>query len=235
MGETDSLLFTPRRFAGFILLRSVFVGLIGLLGLALAWSLAGAGLLDDVYLGTVLQFFKAAVSDHLAGIEPGDLSEIVVGSTGGDVAGLRLAVLDNPHEGLRAIVLNGRRVDEGDVFERVDQEAGVDELVGEESAAFVIEDGAHFDGAGGGVDEVISGGELALGDHLALGAIIGLHFERLSLVELGDDLLETVFGDGEDDCDGLKLRDDRENGAARGGDEIAGIDQTETDAAGNRR
>ena len=89
------------------MLRSVFAGLIGLLAQALAWSLAGAGLLDDVYLGIVLQFFKAAVGDHFARIEPGNLSEIVVGGTGGDVAGLRLAVLNDPYEGLRPVVLNG--------------------------------------------------------------------------------------------------------------------------------
>src|ERR1700729_3804135 len=127
MAETDSIPFTPAfRLAGFLLARFILlravVGLILLaVVLALALGLSRALLLHDIYLGAILQFLKAAVGDHLAGVDAGNLSQIVVGGSGSHVARLRLAILNYPNESLRAVVLNRGRIHERDIVERIDQ------------------------------------------------------------------------------------------------------------------
>ena len=51
--------------------------------------------------------------------------------------------------------------------------------------------------------------------------------------EVRFDLAQVVFWDGEDDGDGLDLGDDGEGGAAAGLDDVARVDEAQTDAAGN--
>src|ERR1700690_2848771 len=120
MAVRDSRGLTPRlrvglALAGFILLSAVALILLR----ALALALSRAGLLDDAYLGTVLQFFEAAGGYYFSGIEAGGLGQIVVGGSCGDIAGLRLAVLNGPDERLRAVLLDGGRIDERYVVEGV--------------------------------------------------------------------------------------------------------------------
>ena len=103
-------------------------------------------------------------------------------------------------------------------LQRVDQQARVDELVGKERVVFVVEHGAQLDGAGGGVDLVVEWWRACPGDHSCWGAVVGL--ARRAVLPCGaasSTCGQAVFGDGEDDGDGLDLRDDRERGAARGG------------------
>ena len=119
------------------------------------------------------------------------------------------AVLDDVDEGRGAVVLDRGGGYEDDVVEGLDQQTGVDELIGEELVAGIVEGGAELERPGGGVDLVIEGGELAGLDLSGVGAVVGVHRECV-LFELGLNLREVVFGDVEDDGDGLELGDDGE-------------------------
>ena len=63
----------------------------------------------------------------------------------------------------------------------------------------------------------------------------GVHGECLAVAHLRLQLGDIVFGDGEDHGDGLHLRDDHQGGGAGGRGQVAGIDQAQTDAAGDGR
>ncbi len=132
-------------------------------------------------------------------------------------------------------MLDGGGGDEDDVAEGLDEQAGVDELVGEELVAGVVEGGTELEGAGGGVDLVVERGELAGFDLLDVGAVKGVDRKCALRLQLGLDLRQVVFGDVEDDGDGLKLGDHGEGGGGAGEDDIAGVDETQADATGDGR
>src|ERR1700758_2368816 len=74
-------------------------------------------LLNNVYFGTVLQLFKAAVRDHLTWVQACHLGYAIVSDPRRYVVLLRSAVLDHPHESLRAVVLNRRCIDQRHIMQ----------------------------------------------------------------------------------------------------------------------
>ena len=92
----------------------------------------------------------------------GDL--LAVGDAGLDDADRdRVVGLDQIDEGARLAALDRGDRHDGGVLHRVDQQADIDELVGEQRLVLVVEHGAQLHRAGRGVDLVVDGGELAGG------------------------------------------------------------------------
>src|SRR5258708_6072645 len=89
----------------------------------------------------------------------------------------------------------------------VHEQTHVDELVGEESGVFVVEGGASFYGARGGINLIVEGEQGAFGNLLECRTIEGIHREFRVFAQTLLDLAEIVFGNGEDYGDGLDLRD----------------------------
>ena len=153
--------------------------------------------------------------------------------------------VDRPHRN-RAVVI--RDVDEGPVrpaldgggrnhdrvLEGVDQELHIDELAGPELQAFIGKLGLELHRAGGLVDLVVDHHELAAVDHGAVVVAERLHAQR-ALRERPVDLGELLLGQGEDDCDRPDLGDDHDPRGVDRMDDVAGIDQPQSGAAGDRR
>ena len=138
-------------------------------------SCGGFGGNDD--FGVVLQLVKTAVGQHVTGRDAGDFRDARVGDDGLNDAHVGDVVLDDVDEGGLAVVLNcGGGNQRGGVMS-VHEEADVDEFVGEESGVFVVEGGARFYGAGGGVDLIVEGEQHAGGEVFESGAVVGVSGE----------------------------------------------------------
>ena len=77
--------------------------------------------------------------------------------------------------------LDRRHRHHGLVLQRVHQKADIDELAGEQLAVRIVEHGAQLDRAGGGIDLIVHGGELAAGDLDGLAAVIGVGRQHRAL------------------------------------------------------
>ena len=95
----------------------------------------------------------------------------------------------------------------------------------------VVEDGLELRSAGGGVDLVVDGEQRAAGDLVRVGAVVGFDDELPAALHRLLHLRKLIFRQREDDGDGMDLRDDDEAGGVRGVDDVAGIDETQTDDA----
>ena len=106
-----------------------------------------------------------------------------------------------------------------------DQETRVDELIGKQLEALVVEISPEFEGASTLIDLVISGGEASLGEALGHVAREGVDLEVLAGAVAFEDGRKLIFGDGENDANGLDLGNDDEAVGVGGVDDVAGIDQ----------
>src|ERR1700685_299618 len=202
-----------------------------------SWTLAGSRgrrLLGNCDLRIVLQLLKAAVRNYVPGIDALDCSLAGVRDTWLDVANLGCAVQDDVDECGLAIVLNGRGRNECYPFQGVHKQPGVDELVGEQSIVFVIEERAQFDRSGSGIDLVVEGEELSGGDFSQLRPIIGVDFQPFSLPRLRLYLRKAVFGDGKDHGDRLYLGDHCQGRGSVRLYDVPGIHQPQTYASRDR-
>ena len=86
-----------------------------------------------------------------------------------------LVGIDDEDEGAVGAALDRRHRHHGLVVQRVHQKPDIDELAGEQLVVGVVEHGAQLDRAGGGIDHIVHGGELAAGDLDGLAAILGIH------------------------------------------------------------
>ena len=112
-------------------------------------------------------------------------------------------------EGPLGAALDGGRGHDRDPAPGVQQQPGIDELVGEELMVFVGELGPEagpcrcWDRSG-----CRWSARCPVASFLGLLAIIGLHRQAHSRPELGEHRRQVVLGDGEDDRDGFQLGDD---------------------------
>ena len=97
---------------------------------------------------------------------------------------VRDVILNQEHIRLVAVVLNRRGGDQHYVFQRLQQQAGIHELVGKERVVFIVKDGAQFQGSGRGIDLVVSRFQLSGGDIGQVGAVQSVDRERLALAHL---------------------------------------------------
>ena len=167
----------------------------------------------------------ASVSPGLSSLHGRHL--LIAGERGDRLHGDGVVGLHDVDEGCGAIVLHGSGRNQGDALQSVDQQAGVHELVGEQSQILIGKLGAEFDRPGGGVHLVIERDQLAGVENLVVGTVEGIHAQLASGFQLRLDLGQTVLRNVEYHRDGLQLRDHHEDGAAAGEDRVAGVHQAQ--------
>ena len=141
-----------------------------------AWS-TPPDLIRNDDLGVVLQLLKAAVGDHVSGIDAVNLRHTAICNSRLDAAHMSDAVLNHVHERCLAVVLDGGGGDQRHPLQRIHQQPGVHKLVGEERVVLVVEDGSRFHRARRRVNLVVEGQQLAAGNLRLRSAIKGIHGE----------------------------------------------------------
>ena len=91
------------------------------------------------------------------------------------------------------------------LLQRIHQKADIDELAGEQLAVGIVEHGAQLHRAGGGIDHIVHGGELAAGDLVGLAAVIGIDRQHGAAADPRHDLGDIVFRHGEEHRHGRQL------------------------------
>src|SRR5208282_6648221 len=142
-----------------------------------------------------------------------------------------LVTLNRVDEGALGVALNRLRRNQSRILLRVDEEFDIDELAGEESVVRVVKDGFEFQGPGGWVNDVIESQQRAGCEFCAGFAVKRVDRQFLSLEQLLLNLGEMIFGDAEDNRDGLKLRDHNQGSGAISLHDISGIDQPQSHSA----
>jgi hypothetical protein len=119
--------------------------------------------------------------------------------------------------------------------QRVDEQAGVDELVGEQAVALVAEEALELDRARGVVDLVVDRLQRAGVEHLLPLAVPRLHAQLVALRHPRHHRRELVGGQREDDRDGLELRDHEQPARVGRVHHVPRIDQAQAHAARDGR
>ena len=117
----------------------------------------------------------------------------------------------------------------------IDQQSHIYKLVGIERIIFVVEDGFELRRSGGGVDLIVRSQQDAIGDLFRIVVIPRLDPELLAGAQLSQDIAQIVFGDAEQDRDRFNLRDDHHAVWIRRPDNVAFIDQPQSDLTADRR
>ena len=142
--------------------------------------------------------------------------------------------VDQIDEGTLGALLDGRRRDDDDILSDLRQQAGIDELVGEQLIILVFKQGLKPHGPGVGIDLIVDGQKMSHGQLFALITVKGHNLRPPAGLELAEHLGNVVLGQGKDDRDGLKLGDDHQPVGVGGMDDIPRIHQTQTDPAADR-
>src|SRR5215471_7911934 len=131
-------------------------------------------------LGAVAQTVGAVDHHLIAGLQPAQdlLLLAVAGAELDDTDGNGVVRLGDIDEGAGLATLDGGDRHHDRILHRVDQQADVDELVGEQGLVLVVEGGAQLHRAGGDVDDVVVRVEPADRELGLLGAIEDARFER---------------------------------------------------------
>ena len=116
-----------------------------------------------------MQFLKAAIGHDFTGVDALHSGFSAFRNAGFDGPRGGLAVLNYINEGRAPVVLDRRTGQQDLTLKSFQQQARVDELVGEKRAFLVVVGGAQFDGAGGGVNLVVERGDLAGGELMLVG------------------------------------------------------------------
>src|SRR5580658_5990773 len=209
-------------------------GVLARFAVALAVLLrAGRG--RELYLGVVLELVKTAAGEDLARIYALHLGKTDIGDTGRDVADMRDVILNDVHIGFGTVLLDRRGRYKGDVLQGIEQQARIHELVGKQRAILVVELRPGFYRSRRGIDLVVKRQQFALGELLLPGAVKSVGRQLRPAAQPRLYLTQVVFGDREDDRDRRLLGEDRQRRRAGGSNEIAGIDQAQSDASRERR
>ncbi len=146
----------------------------------------------------------------------------------------RIPVADDVNVGALRTTLKRSERYQTKIVPGVHEEMSVDELVGKETAVFVVEDGFQLIGSGGDINLIVNGEELTAGD---FGGVVSV--ERFygqiggSFAQFIEDLGQLVLWKRENHSDWLNFGDDQKTVGIRGVDDIAGIDEAKADASGN--
>src|ERR1700722_11425202 len=132
---------------------------------SLATRLLGSGWFGgrNRNLRVVLELVEATVGNNVSGINSFHLGEPVVGYSNLDVLQVRDVVLNYVDKRCLAVLLNRRRRNQGNSFERFHQQPRIDKLIREQREIIIVENRAHFDRPRGGVNLVIQSQQLATG------------------------------------------------------------------------
>ena len=143
--------------------------------------------------------------------------------------------LHDPHERRFRPALERRQRDDRRIPQRLDEEPGVDELVGEEGVVFVGEDRLELDCPGRRIDLVVDRRQRPGSETRLEVAVESLDWKPPLHGEGPLDTDDFVLGDRERHGDGVDLRDDGDAGRVVGPHQVAGIDQPQADPAVDRR
>src|ERR1700722_2395115 len=125
---------------------------------SLATRLLGSGWfgrLRNGNLRVVLELVEAAVGNHISGINSVHLREPVIGYASLDVLQMGDVVLNDVDKGCLAVLLNGRRRNQGNSFQRFYQQPRIDKLVREQREIIIVENRAHLHRPSRGINLVI--------------------------------------------------------------------------------
>src|SRR5882672_983586 len=200
-------------------------------------GLGAARRIRNLHLGAVAQAV-VAVDDH--GLARGnarlDRHAVAFAGAGLDRAqGDGAVVLEHIHEGSLCAALYRRGRNQSRAAERVEQQAHVDELVGEEIAVLVRKLGFQLDRPRGRIDLVVDGEQLSGGEPIFLLAVVGLDGKGHPGTQALEHLGQAVLRDGEHHGDRLELGDDDQAVGVARPDDVARIDEAQAQAAPDRR
>jgi hypothetical protein len=116
----------------------------------------------------------------------------------------------------------------------VGEQMHVDELGRKERVVVVVEHCLEPHGARRLIDLIVDGDDGAAGQPRGASAIEGVHGQRRTGTDARQHGAESVLRQAEHDRDRFNLRDDHEAGAGTCADDVAGVDQPETDASADR-
>ena len=153
---------------------------------------------------------RTAVKNRLLSLGQGHLHRLHLR----DLTPLPSSLMTHTKRTMQA-ALDGSRRDHQRVGPVFQHQVNVDELVGKQDRILVVEDSLQFVGAGGGVDLVVGGEQVAGGQLLHVAAVVGVHGHALVGREALEHLGQLVLRQREVDGDGLELVDDHEIGGIR--------------------
>src|SRR5271165_6605876 len=160
------------------------------------------------YRRVVLQLVEAAIRNDISRVDAFHLRESVVSCSRLDVVQMSNVILNNIHKRSLAILLNGRRRNQGHTFQGLHQQPRINELVWEQSEIVITKNRAHLHRSRGGVNLVIQSQQLAARDFLLCSAVKDVDGQLGVLAKLGLNRTEAVLRDREDHRDRLYLCDD---------------------------
>src|ERR1700733_9401109 len=159
-------------------------------------------------LRVVLELVEATIGNNISRFYSIHLREPVIGYSSLDVLQVGDIVLNNVDKRCLAVLLNGRRRNQGNPIERFHQQPRIDKLVREQREIIIVENRAHLHRPGRGINLVIQSQQFAAGDFLLRGAIEDVDRQLNVLTKLSQDPTEAVLRNGEDHRDRLYLCDD---------------------------
>ena len=188
----------------------------------------------DLDLGAVLEARKAG-RHHDVGRRHalGDDGKLLVLLRDGDGAHGNLVIAaDDVDEGAFGAALHRRGRDHDHLFQRVEEQAHVDELARPQLQVLVGEVGLEADGAGRLIDLVVDHLELAGVEHVLAVGLQRLNLQRV-LGHRPVDVGQVLLGQGEQYGDRLHLGDD-DDAALGSAHEVADVDQAHAGATRDR-
>ena len=167
------------------------------------------------------------VGDHaIPGGKPGadDHFLAVLDPRGDAVFADLILIVQHPYKMPFVAHLQSGGRDDYRVLLGVHQQAGVNELVGEQGVVQIAEARLQLDGPGGRIDLVVEAQQLPDADFLLIGTVPGFDAERftrfLRLHHRGD----AVFRQGKDHVDRMRLGENHNPGGIPAGNLVADID-----------
>jgi len=143
--------------------------------------------------------------------------------------------LHHVDEGPLGAALDGGRGHHRGATLGVQEQAGVDELVGEQLSVGVREQRLEPHGAGARIDLVVDRQQGPRGEPPLLLAVVGLDRQAFPGLQLVEQPRQAVLGDREDHGDGLKLGDRHQPVRIGRANDVARVHQAQPDSTADRR
>ncbi len=143
-------------------------------------------------------------------------------------------VVHDIHERALLTVLDRDVRDHQLIGQRVHQQVHVDELLRKQRVVLVVEHRLQLRRAGRVVDLIVGADQGSGGELLRVVAVIGFHGQVSTRPETLNHLRQAVLRQREQHRDRLQLRNDHQAAGVIGMDDVAGIDQPQSDDSRNR-
>src|ERR1041385_9043175 len=187
-------------------------------------------------LHSVLQRVETIHRDHVAGVYSFNRSYIpICCSDGNCLHRYRLIRLQDIDKRLLRVALNRDCRNQNYSVLRVNQQTRIHELIRKQRVVLVRENCFELDRAGCRVDLVVESKQCARRELGLLSAIERIDCEPAAAMQLLPNLRQVIFSNTKEHVYGFQLRDDEHAVCISGMNDVAGIDETQTDASGNRR